>query len=46
MSADYIYRQGKRLLSLSYKLLELSSMDGKETDFRRILFSELIQEGG
>ncbi len=44
MSADYIYRQGKRLLSLSYKLLELSSMDGKETDFRRILFSELIQE--
>ncbi|HIR27072.1 MAG TPA: HAMP domain-containing protein [Candidatus Choladousia intestinigallinarum] len=44
MSADYIYRQGKRLLSLSYKLLEWSAMEGKEPNFKRILFPELIRE--
>ncbi len=44
MCADYIYRQGKRLQSLSYKLLELT-LAGRQTVSRRpVPAPELLRE--
>lgn len=36
ISADYIYRQGKRLERLSYKMLELARVEQQELVFQRI----------
>lgn len=44
MCADYIFRQGKRLQSLSHKLLELTLADRQEISFRMIQSSELLHE--
>lgn len=44
MCADYIYRQGKRLQSLSYKLLEMSMAEQNKLEFRQISVPELFQE--
>lgn len=37
----YIFSQGKRLESLSHKLLELVGMDRQEMEFKRILTRDL-----
>ena len=44
LSADYIYRQGKRLLSLSHKLLDWSALEGKKETFKSLLMTDLIRE--
>ena len=44
MCADYIYRQGKRLQTLSYKLLELTMARKPDLSFSRISVTELVQE--
>lgn len=44
--AGYISSQGKRLQSLSYKLLELAMADKQEIDFRPIAVSQLLEEVG
>ena len=44
MCADYIYRQGKRLQTLSYKLLELTMARKPDLSFVRISVAELVQE--
>lgn len=44
MCADYIFRQGKRLQSLSYKLLDLTLADRQEIQFREIQVPELLRE--
>lgn len=44
MCADYIYRQGKRLQSLSYKLLEMTLAQKQEISFREIYVPEFLQE--
>ena len=44
MCADYIYRQGKRLQTLSYKLLELTMARKSDLSFSRISVTELVQE--
>lgn len=44
MCADYIYHQGKRLQSLSYKLLEMTMAGNQEITWREIQVPELLQE--
>lgn len=44
MCADYIYRQGKRLQSLSYKLLDLTMADRQDFEYREISVQELLEE--
>lgn len=44
MCADYIYRQGKRLQTLSYKLLEMTMAGKQEIVRREILARELLEE--
>lgn len=44
MCADYIYRQGKRLQSLSYKLLDLTMAGKQEITFREIYVPEFLEE--
>ncbi len=44
MCADYIYRQGKRLQSLSYKLLEMTLAQKQEIIFREIYVPEFLRE--
>ncbi len=44
MCAGYIHQQGKRLQSLSYKLLELAMADKREIAFREIPVPELLEE--
>ena len=44
MCADYIYRQGKRLQTLSYKLLELTMARKPDLSFSRISVTELVRE--
>ncbi len=44
MCADYIFRQGKRLQSLSHKLLELTLADRQDILFREIRPKELLRE--
>ena len=44
MCADYIYRQGKRLQSLSYKLLELTLAGKQEITCREIYVPDFLQE--
>jgi len=43
-AANYIFHQGKRLESLSFKLLELIVSDKREYDFRPIFVPELVKE--
>lgn len=44
MCADYIYRQGKRLQSLSYKLLEMTLAGQQEIMYREIYMPEFLDE--
>ncbi len=44
MCADYIYHQGKRLQSLSYKLLDMAMLDKITTEFQLISMEELFAE--
>ncbi len=44
MCADYIYRQGKRLQSLSYKLLEMAMADQYQMVYRNVSVRELFEE--
>ena len=44
MCADYIYRQGKRLQSLSYKLLEMAMADQYQMIYRNVSVKELFDE--
>ncbi len=44
MCADYIYRQGKRLQSLSYKLLEMTLAGKQEIDSKEISVPEFLEE--
>lgn len=44
MCAGYIYSQGKRLQSLSYKLLELSMADRKEIELEEIFVLDLMRD--
>ena len=44
MCADYIYRQGKRLQSLSYKLLEMTMAGKQEIAWKEIHVPSLLQE--
>lgn len=44
MCADYIYRQGKRLQSLSYKLLDMTMAGKQEITYREIYVPEFLQE--
>lgn len=44
MCADYIYRQGKRLQSLSYKLLEMTLAQKQEISYQEIYVPEFLQE--
>lgn len=44
MCADYIYRQGKRLQSLSYKLLEMTLAGKQEITLAEIYVPEFLQE--
>lgn len=44
MCADYIFRQGKRLQSLSYKLLDMAMAGQQEVAYREIFVPELLQE--
>ena len=43
-AANYIYSQGKRLESLSFKLLELIVTRNQEYQFRKVDASELVRE--
>lgn len=43
-AANYIYSQGKRLESLSFKLLELIVAGNQQYQFRVLLVKELVQE--
>lgn len=43
-AANYIYSQGKRLESLSFKLLELIVTQNQEYQFRQVEAQELIEE--
>lgn len=43
MCADYIYRQGKRLQSLSYKLLEMTLAGQQEIVYREIYMPEFLE---
>ncbi|MDO4323546.1 MAG: HAMP domain-containing sensor histidine kinase [Lachnospiraceae bacterium] len=44
MCADYIYRQGKRLQSLSYKLMEMTLAEKQEISYQEIYVPEFLQE--
>ena len=44
MCADYIYHQGKRLQSLSYKLLEMTMADGVQIIWKVIPTPEFFEE--
>lgn len=44
MCADYIFRQGRRLQSLSYKLLEMTMAEKQELERRRIVVPEFLEE--
>lgn len=44
MCADYIYRQGKRLQSLSYKLLEMTLAGQQEIAYREIRVPDFLEE--
>lgn len=44
MCADYIYRQGKRLQALSYKLLEMTLAGQQEISHREIFVPDFLQE--
>ncbi|MDO5346051.1 MAG: HAMP domain-containing sensor histidine kinase [Lachnospiraceae bacterium] len=44
MCADYIYRQGKRLQSLSYKLLDMTMTDRRDFDYRPLSAPEFLEE--
>lgn len=44
MCADYIFRQGKRLQSLSYKLLEMTMTDRQEFKWKEIRVADLLAE--
>lgn len=44
MCADYIYRQGKRLQSLSYKLLEMAMAGQTKLEYREIPAGTLFRE--
>lgn len=44
MCADYIYRQGKRLQSLSYKLLDMTMAGSQKISWKTILAPSLMQE--
>lgn len=44
MCADYIYKQGKRLQSLSYKLLDMALLEKMNPDFQMISVEELFAE--
>lgn len=44
MCADYIFRQGKRLQSLSYKLLNMSMAEQQELTYREIQVTDLLGE--
>lgn len=44
MCADYIYHQGKRLQSLSYKLLEMTMADKQDIAMRTIKVPELLRD--
>lgn len=44
MCADYIFRQGKRLQALSYKLLEMTMAGKQEIIQKRILVPEFFEE--
>lgn len=44
MCADYIYRQGKRLQSLSYKLLDMTMADKQEIIWKRIPVPGLLKD--
>lgn len=44
MCADYIYRQGKRLQSLSYKLLEMAMAEQMKLEYREISAESLFRE--
>lgn len=44
MCADYIYRQGKRLQTLSYKLLEMTMTDRQKIDRKEISVPEFLEE--
>lgn len=46
MCAGYIHQQGKRLQSLSYKLLELAMADKQEIAFKEISVPGLFEEVG
>lgn len=44
MCADYIYRQGKRLQALSYKLLEMTLAGQQEIAFREIRAADFLED--
>lgn len=44
MCADYIYRQGKRLQALSYKLLEMTLADQQELEWKTVPVQELFSD--
>lgn len=44
MCADYIFRQGKRLQTLSYKLLEMTMADAQKLERKEIQISDLVEE--
>lgn len=44
MCADYIYRQGKRLQSLSYKLLEMTMAGKQKIEWKELHAPELLGE--
>ena len=43
-SADYIYRQGRRLERLAYRMLELSRIDNQAVEFRKLAVSALTDK--
>lgn len=44
LSADYIFKQGKRLERLAYKMMELSYVDRQKIKFSEIFVPELMEE--
>ena len=44
MCADYIFRQGKRLQTLAYKLLEMTMADKQEITLQAISVPEFLRE--
>lgn len=44
MCADYIFRQGKRLQTLSYKLLEMTMAEAQKLERKEIPIPELVEE--